>query len=164
MIGYRKHSFARAHALLQTLRADLEDLATLRELQKLLLREIVRAEEKIRELKTELKAIKKTADGTKAKRRSYLENRIEGFRQCAYTLSQIALDNGYEATFDRENADYPMRVNVPGGDDMSGVSSHILTRIGLEFVSPEWIVLSSIELLKGGYAAIKAEKSDSPQA
>lgn len=84
MLGYRKRSFARAHALLHTLRADLEDLATLRDLQKLLLREIIRAEEKIRELKTELTTMKGTAESAAARRSAYLENRIEGFRQRAY--------------------------------------------------------------------------------
>ena len=84
MLGYRKRSFARAHTLLQTLRANLENLAALKELQQLLLREIVRAEEKIRKLKAERKAINKTAGGTKAKRSSYLANRVEGLRQCAY--------------------------------------------------------------------------------
>ena len=53
MLGYRKRSFASAHALLQTLRANLEDLKTLKALQKLLLSEIIRAEEKIRGLKAE---------------------------------------------------------------------------------------------------------------
>jgi hypothetical protein len=70
--------------LLQTLRANLEDLATLKELQKLLLREVIRAEKKIRELKAELKTLRGTADSVAAKRSAYLENRIEGFRQCAY--------------------------------------------------------------------------------
>ena len=41
--------------LLQTLRANPEDLATLKEIQKLLLREVVRTEKKIREHKAELK-------------------------------------------------------------------------------------------------------------
>ena len=68
MFGYRKHSFSSAHALLQTLRANLEDLATLKELQKLLLCEVIRAEEKIRELKTELKTMK--APDSAAARRS----------------------------------------------------------------------------------------------
>jgi hypothetical protein len=84
MLGYRKHSFAHAHALLQTLRTNLQDLATLKELQKLLLREVIRAEKKIRELKTELRTIKGTADSAAARRSSYLKNRIEGFRQCTY--------------------------------------------------------------------------------
>jgi hypothetical protein len=83
MFGYRKHSFASAHALLRTLRADLQDLATLNELQKLLLREVMRAEEKIRELKAEFKTMKET-DIAAARRSAYLENRIEGFRQCAF--------------------------------------------------------------------------------
>jgi hypothetical protein len=58
-------------------------LATLKELQKLLLREVLRAEEKIRELKTELKTRKGT-DTSAARCSAYLENRIEGYRQCAY--------------------------------------------------------------------------------
>lgn len=84
MLGYRKHSFARAHALLQTLRTNLGDLATLKELQKLLIQEIVRAEAKVRELKIELMAIKGAPDGAAAGRSSFLEKRIEGYRQCAY--------------------------------------------------------------------------------
>jgi len=63
-------------------------------------------------------------------------------------LCQIALDKGYEAKFERDDESYPLRVDVPGGDDMSGISTHILARIGMEFVSPEWIVLSSIEMNK----------------
>ena len=75
-------------------------------------------------------------------------------------LTQIALDSGYEANFDCSNTDYPLRIKIPDGDDMSGISSHILARIGLEFVSPEWIVLSSIEMLKRGMEAIEAERSE----
>ena len=84
MLGYRKRSFADAHGLLQALRANLKDLATLKELQKLLLREVIRAEKKIRELKTELKSLRGTADSVSVRRSTYLMNRIEGFRQCAY--------------------------------------------------------------------------------
>jgi hypothetical protein len=85
MLGYRKRSFAAAHAMLQTLRAEPEDLVTLKELQKLLLGEIIRAEEKIRELKTALKAIDDGEENsTAARQSSYLEGRIEGFRKCAF--------------------------------------------------------------------------------
>jgi hypothetical protein len=84
MLGYRKRSFDRAHTLLQALRADPEDLARLRQLQQLLLHEIIRAEEKIRELKTELKLIRQTANKLNERRSSYLKNRIEGYRQCTY--------------------------------------------------------------------------------
>ncbi len=84
MIGYRKHSFARAHSLLQALRIDLEDLTTLKELQKLLLHEVMRAEGKIRELKTEQRAVRGTEGSTVKKRPSYFEKRIELFRQCAF--------------------------------------------------------------------------------
>src|SRR5271170_1720430 len=84
MLGYRKRSFAQAHAMLQTVRANLGALQTLKELQKLLLREIIRAEKKIRELKTELSTINGTANRAVARRSSYLQSRIEGCRQCAY--------------------------------------------------------------------------------
>ncbi|MGC2494118.1 hypothetical protein [Candidatus Binatus sp.] len=84
MLGYRKRYFDLAHTTLQRLRADPEDLATLKEIQKLLLREVVRTEKKIREHKAELKTSKGTADSTAAKRSAYLGKRIEGFRQCAY--------------------------------------------------------------------------------
>jgi AraC-like DNA-binding protein len=57
MLGYRKHSFSRAHMLLRILRDNLENLEALRELQKLLLREVVRAEEKIRQHKSEIREI-----------------------------------------------------------------------------------------------------------
>ena len=43
MLGYRQHSFAQAHTLLRRLRENLEDLEALRELQMLLLREVVRS-------------------------------------------------------------------------------------------------------------------------
>ena len=69
--------------MLQALRANLEDFVTLRELQKLLLREIIQAEEKVRELKAELRTRKGSINSV-AERSSYLENRIEGFRQCTY--------------------------------------------------------------------------------
>src|SRR5271157_1070292 len=84
MLGYRKRSFAHAHALLQTLRANLEDLETLQELQMLLLREVIRAEERIRELKTQLGTIRGATDTATTRRSAYLNNRIEGIRQCAY--------------------------------------------------------------------------------
>ena len=70
--------------LLRTLRADSDDLKTLRELQNLLLREIMRVEEKIRELKSELREITGAVDTATVKRAGYLNNRIERFRQCAY--------------------------------------------------------------------------------
>jgi hypothetical protein len=84
VLGYRKRSFAAAHALLQTLRANLEDLKSLKVLQKLLLNEIVRAEEKSRGLKAELITTRGSGDRAAVKRTAYLQNRINGFRRCAY--------------------------------------------------------------------------------
>lgn len=84
MLGYRKKSFARAHTMLTTLRTNLDDLGTLKALQQLLLQETIRAEKKIRELKFERKNVVRSGGGRAAKRSSFLENRIEGLRQCAY--------------------------------------------------------------------------------
>ena len=84
MLGYRKRSFGHAHALLRTLRANLEDLEVLRELQNLLLREVMRAEEKIRHLKSEVRKITEAEGTATVKRVEYLNNRIKGARQCAY--------------------------------------------------------------------------------
>jgi len=84
MLGYRKRSFGHAHTLLHTLRANLDDLEVLRELETLLLREVIRSEEKIRQLKSELRKITGVEDTATVKRLEYLNHRIEGFRQCAY--------------------------------------------------------------------------------
>jgi hypothetical protein len=84
MLGYRKKSFRRAHGMLSTLRADLEDLDTLKSLQQLLLGEIARAERKIRLLKSELKSIAHSGGAKAAKRSSVLNARINRVRQCAY--------------------------------------------------------------------------------
>lgn len=84
MLGYRKRSFVHAHRLLRTLEANLEDLEALRQLQELLLLEVMRAEEKIRQLKRELRKTTGAEAAPNAKRLGYLNNRIEGFRQCAF--------------------------------------------------------------------------------
>jgi hypothetical protein len=84
MLGYRKRSFADAFGLLEALRANQEDLTSLKKLQQLLFREIARTEKKIRELKAKLKGIQKTGGKQIAKRSSSLKHRIEGYRQNAY--------------------------------------------------------------------------------
>jgi len=84
VLGYRKKSFADAHAMLTALRGNTTDLATLKALQQILCREIIRTEKKIRELKAERKAVL-TTGGKRAKRRSsILLARIEKIRDCAY--------------------------------------------------------------------------------
>jgi hypothetical protein len=84
VLGYRKKSFKRAHEMLRALRADQKNLAVLKALQQLLCGEIVRAEQKIRRLKSELEGVVKSRGEGAAKRSSYLRNRIEGLRQCAF--------------------------------------------------------------------------------
>jgi len=84
MLGYRKKSFADAHAHLSKLRANLADFATLKALQQLLCREIVRTEKKIRDLKAERKAVMKAGGQRAGRRSSILLGRIEKVRHCAY--------------------------------------------------------------------------------
>jgi hypothetical protein len=53
MLGYRRRQFSQAYSLLHSLRRNQDDLAALRNLQQLLLRELVRTENKVREIKGE---------------------------------------------------------------------------------------------------------------
>ncbi|OOO20242.1 hypothetical protein EFR00_00425 [Rhizobium sophoriradicis] len=64
-----------------------------------------------------------------------------GMRQ----LEQIAIDCGWEAVFDPEDAEYPLRIDF--GVDRGGmrISSHLLGRIGIECVSPAWIITNSVD-------------------
>lgn len=73
MLGYRRHAFRRAHALLRAIELNREDLGSLKVLQLLLIDEIKRAERQVRTLKTELREL--AAVGTARKRKS-LERRI----------------------------------------------------------------------------------------
>lgn len=84
MIGYRKRPFFRAHSLLSAVRKDLGNLIALKDLQFLLLQEIVRSEESVRTLKAELKLLKKSNGPPNDKRLRFLSNRIEGHRQSTY--------------------------------------------------------------------------------
>jgi len=59
-------------------------------------------------------------------------------------LCKVALDRGCKATVDPDDGDYPLRIETPSGGKV-GISTHILNRIGMEFMSPQWIVRSSLE-------------------
>ena len=61
-----------------------DDLASLKSLQQLLFREIIRTEKKIRQHKAELRGVQENGGERAPKRSSYLKNRIEGYRECAY--------------------------------------------------------------------------------
>ncbi|MDR4308259.1 hypothetical protein IHQ68_16700 [Chelatococcus sambhunathii] len=75
MLGYRRASFRKAYDLLGSLRRNRSDLECLLELQKLLIREIMRAESKIPDLRQLLKANPGDA---------IVERRLEGYRHVAY--------------------------------------------------------------------------------
>jgi hypothetical protein len=84
MLGYRKKSFYRAHELLSALRSNLEDLDTLRNLQQLLVREIVRTEKTSREVRSNLKAVQHNGGKASQKRAASFKSRLEKIRQVAY--------------------------------------------------------------------------------
>jgi hypothetical protein len=84
MLGYRKQSFARAHELLNALRSNLDDLDSLRALQQLLGREIIRTERKGRQLRSELKGVQSNGGSAGQKRAGALKSRLEKVRQVAY--------------------------------------------------------------------------------
>jgi hypothetical protein len=84
MLGYRKKSFYRAHELLNALRSNLDDLDTLRNLQQLLVREIIRTEAKSREVRSNLKAVQSNGGKASQKQAASLKSRLEKIRQVAY--------------------------------------------------------------------------------
>jgi hypothetical protein len=59
-------------------------------------------------------------------------------------ICKIAHDYGHQAAFDIDNQDFPLGIETCGGSKIR-VSSHMLTSIGLDFLSPRWIVHSSLE-------------------
>jgi hypothetical protein len=64
-------------------------------------------------------------------------------------FSEIAASKGCEASFEL-GSDYPLSIKTKRLDKPSGVSERMLARIGLEFVSPEWLVAASIAMLERG--------------
>jgi hypothetical protein len=62
-------------------------------------------------------------------------------------LCEIASNLGYQATFDQQNLDYPLRINPPNSEG-TGVSAQMLGRIAMECVSPEWIVKAAIGVVR----------------
>jgi hypothetical protein len=80
------------------------------------------------------------------------------------TLRQIAVGNGCEASIDRDNPERLLHITVPNLDLGADVSSQFLARIGMEFVSTEWAVLSSIEMIKRSAQGIAEELDGSRQS
>jgi len=72
-------------------------------------------------------------------------------------LPRIASNYGYEAILEPTDMDSPLRVTVPGLDEPSRFSSQMLARIGMEFISPEWLVRASIDTIKRNLEEIKGE-------
>lgn len=81
MLGYRKRAFARAHSLLRSLQTNQDDFVALKQLQVLLIQEIMRAEARIRELKDELKSLDAASE---QRRLRALSDRIEKVRDVMF--------------------------------------------------------------------------------
>jgi hypothetical protein len=77
-------------------------------------------------------------------------------------LRAIAIEAGMPSQLDLSNEDYPLQIEIPGMERPAQVSSHFLTRIGLEFVSPRWLVQTSIDSMKKVVAGV-AEANVSAQ-
>jgi hypothetical protein len=90
MLGYRKRQFSQAYSLLHNLRRDPNDLVALKQIQLLLLREIMRAETKIRELKGELRTLSDSSDEQSERRTALLQRQLEcEFRRNPATDSEL---------------------------------------------------------------------------
>ena len=73
-------------------------------------------------------------------------------------LCAIAKQKGYDATLGRGEDDAPaFRILVPEVEGYAGPSSFTLARIGMEFVSPNWLVIAFIEMLKAADQIIRSE-------
>jgi hypothetical protein len=77
------------------------------------------------------------------------------------SLKQIAVESGYEAQLDLNDAEYPLQCKLPGVDGVQRVSLQMLARIGMEFVSPKWAVLNAIQMLKRHIETVRQEQSKS---
>jgi hypothetical protein len=72
-------------------------------------------------------------------------------------LLKVASDYGCKATLDPLNVDYPYSVKIPGIDEPFRISSPMLARIGIEFVSPEGLLRASIDTMKHVLDTIKQD-------
>jgi len=73
-------------------------------------------------------------------------------------LIDIVRKAGGSAELDLENGEYPLRIEVSGMEGGGLMpSSHLLTRIGLEFVSPSWLIETSIRGIRKRAADILAD-------
>ena len=60
-------------------------------------------------------------------------------------LCAIASDMGYDAIFDFDDLDYPLKIQIPEMDGPARIAAQFLARIGMEFVSPEWLIKVSVQ-------------------
>ena len=64
-------------------------------------------------------------------------------------LSELAAKRGYAVDLNLDDQEYPIRVTKDGVEGYARISSHILQRSALEFLSPAWIIRASLESFEG---------------
>lgn len=63
------------------------------------------------------------------------------------TMAATLIEAGHRATFDAEAKDFPVRFVLKSGE-MGAIGVHLLTRVGLEFLSPSTMALSAAEIYR----------------
>ena len=77
-------------------------------------------------------------------------------------LCVLARKMGHEAKLEREEDGSPaFRILVPEADGYAGPSYFTTARIGIECVSPEWLVKTSIEMINAATATTKVTSDQS---
>lgn len=79
-------------------------------------------------------------------------------------LCTIAKQMGHEAKLERgEDGSPSFHILIPEIEGFAGPSTFTLARIGIECISPEWLVKTSIEMLKDAAKRIQSENEQGPR-
>lgn len=72
-------------------------------------------------------------------------------------LSELAAKHGYAVNLNLDDNEYPLRLTRDGVEGYAQISSHILNRSALEFLSPAWIIRSSVEVFERKLEELNAD-------
>ena len=75
-------------------------------------------------------------------------------------MEAIGSRNGNSATFDPEDHFYPLSVNLPDNGGAMRIASQALARIGMECVSPDWLITNSL----AGWQRVVERAKDDPNS
>ena len=68
----------------------------------------------------------------------------------------IVKEAGYVGEFDLGKENYPLTIKDRDLKEVTRISSHYLTRMALEFVSPKWLIESAIDVVLRHAASLDA--------